>query len=102
MNNIKCNNDWEASIDTQPPNRGEFRVAGSCSLPDNGYKVSLRKTVPQEFSPEELSLTIHVEAHGELSHIVTNYPLKYSENNAKYQTVRVLPCDIVIKVKTVS
>ncbi len=98
----KCNDGWEATLNTQPPNRNILTVTGSCTCPDQGLKLTLKPAVPQGIVHEELLLDIQVEHHGNVSHMVTTYDLKYTQENARYKTVRIVPCDLTIDVKTVS
>jgi hypothetical protein len=98
----KCNDGWEAILNTQPINRNILTVTGSVSCPDNGLAVTLVRAEPQGIAPDELLLDIDVRQQGDVSHIVTTYDLKYIEENARFKRVRIAPCNLTIDVKTVS
>lgn len=98
----KCNDGWDALLNTQPVNRRTLTVTGSVTCPDQGLRVSLKRAAPQGFADDELLLDISVEEPAHASHLVTTYDLRYTDDNASFKTVRIVPCDLVINVKTVS
>lgn len=102
INPCKCNDGWEATLNTQPINRNILTVIGSVTCPDQGLKLTLEPAIPQGIVPDELLLDIRVEKHGNISHMVTTYYLKYTQENANYKRVRIVPCNLSIDVTTVS
>jgi hypothetical protein len=102
INPCKCNDGWEATLNAQPPNRDILTVTGSVTCPDQGLKLALKRAEPQGIIPEQLLLDINVEKHGNVSHVVTTYELRYTEESAHYSSVKIVPCDLTIGVKTVS
>lgn len=98
----KCDSGWEAILNTQPPNRNILTVTGSCTCPDQGLKLTLEPSKPQGTVHEELLLDIKVEKHGNISHMVTRYDLKYTQENAHYERVRIVPCNLSIDVKIIT
>jgi hypothetical protein len=102
INPCKCNDGWEATLNTQPPNRNILTVTGSVTCPDQGLKLTLEPAVPPGIIPEELLLDIKVEKHGNISHMVTIYDLKYTQENARYKSVRIVPCNLTIDVNIIT
>ncbi len=57
MNEKKGNcSDWSAIHDFMPPGPARLTVNGKCTFPTPGYKVTLKKKVPQGINPSILLL----------------------------------------------
>ena len=99
----KCSG-WKAWHDRMPPGPATLHVVGKCRFPKHGFKVRLKKAVPQGINPAILLLQKVVRAPSgpviQTPEIVeVHYRLK---TNTKYTHVTILPEGKTIRVKEVS
>lgn len=99
----KCGG-WKAWLDTMPPGTPTLHVTGKCVFPKHGYKVTLKKAVPQGINPAILLLLKVVKPPSgpviQTPQIVkVNFTLK---TKTKYTHVTILPDGVTVKVKIVS
>jgi len=78
-------------------------IKGLCTFPTPGFKVSLKKKVPQGINPAILILEkVVVAPTGIEPQHVTKIPVEYEEaTNEHYTEVFVIPDDAKIPVKEV-
>lgn len=95
--------DWSAVHDFMPPRPARLTVTGQCTFPTPGYKVSLKRKVPQGINPAILILEkVVVAPTGIVPQLVTKVPVQYSETtDQRYTDVQVIPDNAKIPVKEV-
>lgn len=95
---------WTAIHDFMPPGPARLRVQGVCTFPTPGYKVTLKRHVPQGINPAILMLDKTVKRPtGIEPQIVTRVDVKFeAKTNTHYTGVQILPDGVQIKVKEVS
>ena len=98
----KCG-DWSAVHDFMPPGPARLTVIGKCTFPTPGYKVQLKKKVPQGINPSILLLEKIVSGpSGPQPDVVTTIPITYEEiTDQRYKEIEI-PDGTKIKVKDVS
>ncbi len=92
----KTSLDWSAAL-----HQDKLKVNGHITFPTPGYKVQLKKKVPQGINPKILLLEKTVEAPTgiEPDHVVT-IPVSFEEHTTvHYDEVEILPDGIKIPVK---
>jgi len=94
---------WTAIHDFMPPGPARLRVQGVCTFPTPGYKVTLKRHVPQGINPAILILDKTVKRPtGIEPQIVTKVDVKFeARTNTHYTGVHILPDGVQIKVKEV-
>ena len=94
---------WTAVHDFMPPGPARLRVQGVCTFPTPGYKVTLKRHVPQGINPAILILDKTVRRPtGIQPQIVTKVDVKFeARTNTHYTGVHILPDGVQIKVKEV-
>lgn len=95
---------WAAWHDRMPFGPATLHVVGKCRFPTPGYKVTLKKAVPQGINPAILLLQKVVRPPtGKVIPAITVVEARYSEQtNALYTAVTILPEVKTIKVQQVS
>jgi len=91
----KTSLDWSATL-----HQDKLKVNGHITFPTPGYKVQLKKKVPQGINPKILLLEKTVEAPTgiEPDHVVT-MPVSFEEHTTvHYHEVEILPDGIKIPV----
>ena len=99
----KCGN-WKAWLDTMPPGTPTLHVTGKCVFPTHGYKVTLKKAIPQGINPKILLLQkIVTPPGGPVIQTPETVQVKYSlKTKTKYTNVTILPDGVTVKVQIVS
>lgn len=94
---------WTAIHDFMPPGPARLRVQGVCIFPTPGFKVTLKRHVPQGINPAILILDKTVKRPtGIEPQIVTKVDVKFeARTNTHYTGVTILPDGVQIKVKEV-
>ena len=94
---------WTAIHDFMPPGPARLRVQGVCTFPTPGFKVTLKRHVPQGINPAILILDKTVKRPtGIEPQIVTKVDVKFeARTNTRYTGVTILPDGVQIKVKEV-
>jgi hypothetical protein len=103
-NQGKCTG-WEAWEDQMPPGPSTLHVTGKCRFPTHGYKVKLKKAVPQGINPSILLLNKVVTApSGPVIQVPEVVEVNYKQRVKKgqYKKVTILPEGKTIRVKIVS
>jgi hypothetical protein len=97
-----CKN-WSAVHDFMPPRPARLKVRGECTFPTPGFKVTLKKAVPQGINPTILILEkIVVKPTGIEPQIVTTIPVEYEETTDQpTKEVVIMPDDTKITVQVV-
>ena len=98
----KCGN-WKAWLNRMPPGPATINVTGECVFPSHGYKVTLKKAIPQGINPFILLLRKTVTPP---SRPGAQTPQKvtaefHSRASINYTHVTILPDGVTVKVKTV-
>jgi hypothetical protein len=96
---------WRAVQNKMPPGPPRLTVAGRCTFPTPGYKVTLREAVPQGINPAILLLKKTVRRPtGIVLQVITTIPVRFVKKNAttRYTHVTILPEGKTIKVRQVS
>lgn len=100
----KCTG-WKAWEDQMPPGPPTLHVIGKCLFPTHGYKVRLKKAVPQGINPKILLLVKVVTApRGPVIQVPQVVEVHYKQRVTKgqYKQVTILPEVKTIRVKIVS
>lgn len=94
---------WKAWLDLMPPSPGTLHVTGKCRFPSHGYKVTLKKAVPQGINPAILLLQKVVRPPtGPVIQIPETVEVKYQlKTKTKYTHVTILPEVKTIRVQIV-
>jgi hypothetical protein len=94
---------WSAVHDFMPPGPARLRVHGVCTFPTPGYKVTLKRHVPQGFNPAILILDKTVKRPtGIRPPVVTKVDAKFeTRTDMHYTGVQIVPDGIQIKVQEV-
>lgn len=103
-NQGKCTG-WNAWEDQMPPGPATLHVTGKCKFPTHGYKVKLKKAVPQGINPAILLLKKVVTApSGPVTQMPEVVEVKYQQRVKKgqYKRVTILPEGKTVRVKIVS
>lgn len=95
---------WKAWLDTMPPGPWTLHVTGRCTFPKHGYKVTLKKAIPQGFNPAILLLQKTVKPPtGPVIQtpevVAVHFKMK---TKTKYMAVMILPDRVTIKVQIVT
>ena len=95
---------WTAIHDFMPPEPARLTVRGECTFPTPGYKVVLKKAIPQGINPAILLLNKMVTPPtGIEPQIVTTIPVEYYEvTDVHYSDVDILPDNVKIPVEEVT
>ena len=98
----KCGK-WKAIHDFMPPAPPRLRVTGFCTFPTPGFKVTLKRHVPQGINPAILLLDKTVTPpHGiEPQHVTTVEAKFEARTSVHYKAVQILPDGVQIKVQEV-
>lgn len=94
---------WSAVHDFFPPRPPHLRVTGEVQTPTPGYKLTLKKAVPQGINPQILLLRLERQAPTgiEPQHVVT-MKVEYDEQtDVRYTQVQIEPDGIAIEVENV-
>ncbi len=80
-----------------------LEVSGECEFPSSGYKVALRRAMPQGINPAILVLEkVVTPPAGPSSDVMSKISVKYSEQtSSKYTSVQILPEGNQIEVREV-
>ena len=100
----KCTG-WEAIEDQMPPGPATLRVTGRCTFPAHGYKVKLKKAVPQGINPTILLLEKIVTRPtkpGIQTPEVVQVRYQQRVRPGQYTRVTILPDGKTIKVQIVT
>ncbi|HKP10597.1 MAG TPA: hypothetical protein VJZ91_00755 [Blastocatellia bacterium] len=100
----KCTG-WEAFEDQMPPSPPTLRVSGKCRFPTHGYKVRLKKAVPQGINPAILLLEkIVTPPTGPVIQTPETVDVRYQQRVKKgqYKQVTILPDGKTIRVKIIT
>jgi hypothetical protein len=95
MSDVNKCHDWTATLHSN-----KLKVQGKCTFPPPGFKVHLKKQVPQGINPEILLLeeTVVAPTGVEPDHIVT-IKVSFEEHaSVHYKEVEILPDGSKIKV----
>lgn len=94
---------WTAIHNFMPPGPARLRVQGVCTFPTPGYKVTVKRHVPQGINPAILILDKTVKRPtGIEPQIVTKVDVKFeAKTNTHYTGVHILPDGVQIKVREV-
>lgn len=100
---VKCGS-WKAWLDMMPPGTPTLHVTGKCVFPKHGYKVTLKKAVPQGINPAILLLRkVVTPPSGPVIQTPQTVAVKYSlKTKTKYTHVTILPDGVTVKVKIVT
>jgi hypothetical protein len=98
----KCGG-WKAWLDLMPPGTPTLHVTGKCIFPKHGYKVTLKKAMPQGINPAILLLQKVVKPPTGIviptpQTVLVNFTLK---TKTKYKAVTILPDGVTVKVQIV-
>jgi hypothetical protein len=96
--------EWEAWHDHMPGGPATLIVSGVCKVPDDRYKVVLRRREPQGINPKDLLLELIVTEERSGTELVeeTALEVRYEEQtDFEYDTVTILPDGAVIPVMEV-
>ena len=88
-----------------PPGPSKLHVSGKCRFPTHGYKVKLKKAVPQGINPTILLLEKVVTApSGPVIQVPEVVEVKYKQRvkRGQYKQVTILPEGKTVRVKIVS
>lgn len=99
----KCGG-WKAVLDLMPPGTPTLHVTGKCVFPKHGFKVTLKKAVPQGINPAILLLRKTVTPPTGIV-IMTPQIVKVSfklKTKTKYTHVTILPEVTTVKVQIVT
>jgi hypothetical protein len=90
----KCH-DWTATLHSN-----KLKVQGKCTFPTPGFKVHLKRKVPQGINPEILLLekTVVAPTTVEPDHVVTIEVSFEEHTSVHYKEVEILPDGTKIKV----
>lgn len=94
---------WIAIHDYMPPGSGLLTVRGECTFPTPGYKVGLKRAVPQGVNPAALLLNkVVTPPTGNVPQIETTITAEYYEVTQQHYTeVEISPDGVKIKVEEV-
>ena len=86
-----------------PPGPARLSVTGVCTFPTPGFKVTLKRHVPQGINPAILLLDKTVKRPSGIEpQIVTQVAVKFeARTNTRYTTVSILPDGVQIRVQNV-
>jgi hypothetical protein len=92
---------WTAIHDFTPSKPGLLRVRGQCTFPTPGYRVELRKAVPQGVHKKILVLNkIVMPPKGKQAQVVTTVMAEYRETTQeRYAEVEILPDNIRVPIR---
>ena len=92
---------WTAVHDFSSPKSPTIRVSGKCMFPQPGYKVILKRHVPQGAQAEILLLDKHVlEPREPKPDAATTVHALYDELTKRYyKEVKIVPDNVTIKVQ---
>lgn len=98
----KCGG-WKAWLDMMPPGPPTLHVTGKCVFPTHGYKVTLKRAVPQGINPRILLLRkVVTPPSGPVILIPQTVNVTFKmKTKTKYTHVTILPEVTTIKVKIV-
>ena len=99
----KCGG-WKARLNIMPPGTPTLHVTGKCIFPKHGYKVTLKKAVPQGINPAILLLRKTVKPPTGIV-IPTPQIVKVSftlKTKTKYTHVTILPEVTTVKVQIIA
>lgn len=96
--------DWKAVHNFMPPGPARLWVAGKCTFPTPGYKVTLKRAVPQGINPKILLLEkVVTRPTGPEPDVVTTIDVRFEEKtDTEYTDVQILPDGVTVKVENVS
>lgn len=99
----KCGG-WKARLNIMPPGTPTLHVTGKCVFPTHGFKVTLKKAVPQGINPAILLLLKVVKRPTGFviqtpQTVIVTYKLK---TKTRYKQVTILPDLTTINVQIVS
>lgn len=100
----KCTG-WKAWEDQMPPGPPTLHVTGKCLFPKHGYKVRLKKAVPQGINPKILLLVkVVTPPSGPVIQVPQVVEVHYKQKVTKgqYTRVTILPEGKTIRVKIVT
>ncbi len=95
---------WEAVHNWQPPRPGKLTVTGVCDMPTPGYRIELKRKVPQGINPSILLLEkIVTPPTGPQPEVVTPTPVRAYEEvtQDKFKEVMILPDNARVEVRDV-
>src|SRR5438270_8314924 len=94
---------WIAIHDYMPPGSGLLTVRGACTFPTPGYKVVLKKAVPQGVNPAVLLLNkVVTPPTGNEPQVETTITAEYYEvTKEHYAQVEISPDGLKIEVEEV-
>jgi len=99
----KCGG-WKAWLDMMPPGPPTLHVVGKCVFPTHGYKVTLKKAVPQGINPAILLLQKVVKPPtGPVIQTPETVNVSFKlKTKTKYTHVSILPDGTTVKVQIVT
>ncbi len=95
--------DYRAFHNWQPPQPGALVVIGICDMPTPGYRITLKRAVPQGYNPEILLLEKKViPPDGWVPQVKTATPVFCREVTAtEYKQVQIVPDNVTIDIEDV-
>ena len=99
----KCGG-WKAWLDMMPPGPPTLHVVGKCVFPTHGYKVTLKKAVPQGINAAILLLQKVVKPPtGPVIQTPETVNVSFTlKTKTKYTHVTILPDGTTVKVQIVT
>lgn len=99
---LECSG-WKAIHDWQPVRPGKLTVTGVCNMPTPGYRIALKRKVPQGINPAILLLEKEViPPQGSQLQVITPTPVSYDEvTQEKFQKITILPDNTTFDVQDV-
>ena len=100
----KCTG-WQAVEDRMPPSPATLRVTGRCTFPTHGYKVRLKKAIPQGINPAILLLEkVVTPPTGPVIQTPQTVDVRYQQRvkPGQYKQVTILPDGKTVRVKIIT
>ena len=99
---LECSG-WKAVHDWQPVRPGKLTVTGVCNMPTPGYRVVLKRKVPQGINPAILLLEKEViRPQGPHPQVITPTPVSYEEvTQEKFKNITIVPDNTTFDVQDV-
>ena len=96
----KCKN-WRAVHDWQPMHEFNLYVTGTCEMPTPGYRITLKRQVPQGINPMILLLNKTITtSSGPVPDVMTPTSVFYRESTRRrFEKVTILPDRTTIRVQ---
>ena len=84
-----------------PGSQPRIHVKGTCMFPTGGYKVSLKRGVPQGINPQILLLDLKIaKPTGIVTQQITKQEVKFDEKTkSTFTQVQIRPDNVTVDVK---